>query len=551
MDPVGAHRGPLAAAHHLLLAVVALGACRARAPAAAPDAGATAAPISSPPALVVGWDPATGRGDVRHLLPSGDRLRTCFHCDYAGYTGGLVIGALEGSGLGFYPRAPIRGFRSINVLCAQDESIRDRATGTEWSYGWSENFGRGDDGARLVYRRGRVIEGGPSRVLLQSENAGGCYLVRKLAYTRAGVRWWILVTRVVNTCDHPIRMDLYTGDDPWIGLYRSAEGDVGWTPDGILEHEASVSPFIAGGFQDLGSRGRGEAAERFSGQANFFLLDPAQPLPDVALFANRFAHDAREIDPRQLLGVKDGKQTMIALNLGWTHRALPPGDGLTVAYALGLADVDPTGAPGALPRLPVITDADWSLWRSYVEELPRPRPPSAAAPVEFAAEEVRLDLRPGLLTVDATYVLRNPDPGGATLRIAYPVLVTRDQSPPAEVIVDGERLATTAPARSAVRAATVEASFPIEVPGRGLRRFHVTYRQALAGRRAAYLVTTARLWPAPIGRAVFVVRHPTALGPVRLDYAARASRRVERDGMVTHTIALHDFRPDREIELRW
>jgi hypothetical protein len=513
----------------LLGALLALGlpACRDRRP---PPLKPVAARAAAPAPLQIGWDPRTGKGDVRQHLASGDVLRVCFHCGFAGYTGGLVIGNFNGSGYGLYPKRPIRGFRMINVFCAQDESIWDHAEQAEYTYGWSENYGKGDDGKPLKYVRGRIVDSGPRTVVLQSENAGGCYRVTKVATTRAEVRWWIIATRITNTCDRPVRFDFFSGDDPWLGLYSSAEGDVGWTPDGLVRHERAygAGQFVAGGLYDLGEAG---STTGFSNQANFFLLDPATPLPDLALFANSFAHSRREIDPTRAL---DDKK-MRALNIGWTARTLAPGQGLTVAMALGLAE---TGAPGSIPRLPAIDAADWSVWRRHLKEDNSP----ASDAVQFAAELVELELDERQLTVVGSYHLRNPDASSQSLSIRYPFLVGDDRPAPATVLVDGKELPVRRDARSA------EVVFPVHVPPHGLARFVVRYTQRHSERRAGYMVTSALRWPRPIDRAVFVVRHPARM-PVTISYPTQ--HRERRGDTVVRWIVAQPFVPEREVELSW
>lgn len=508
-------------------------------PPAAPKTAApkTAAPKTTLPRLVLKWDPLTGKGDVRHHLASGDLLRTCFHCGYAGYTGGLVIGAHNGSGLGFYPRRPIHGFRQINVFCAQDESIWDRSEKREYTYGWSENFGKGDDGVRLRYVRGRIIERSPARLVLQSENAGGCYRVTKLAYTRATARWWIIATRITNRCNRPVRFDFFSGDDPWLGLYRSSDGDVGWTPSGLIRNERAlpVGAFTSGGIYDLGNRTLGQREGSFSNQANFFGLDPALPLPDLALFANRFAHAASEVDPRRPLNNK----TLTALNLGWVDRTLQPGQGLTTAFALGLAE---TGTPGTIPRLPAISVADWSVWRRHLKE---DLGSGAAGAIVFAAERVELELTPDALAVTGTYYLRNTGAAAAAMTIAYPILSARDRPAPASISVDGRSVAV----RSASGARHPAAHFQVRVPARGLARFVIRYTQRHSRRRAGYLVTSALRWPGPIGRAVFVIRHPSSMGRVKVSYPIA---RTQRFGKTTELLIVRQpFVPTRELELSW
>jgi hypothetical protein len=53
----------------------------------------------------------------------------------------------------------------------------------------------------------------------------------------------------------------------------------------------------------------------------------------------------------------------------------------------------------------------------------------------------------------------------------------------------------------------------------------------------------------PIGRAVFVVRHPKALGTVRLSYPPDRTRTV--GDMVEDVIVRQPFKPNRELEISW
>ena len=521
----------------LALGLAAILACQAKPEAhleQAPKVSEQKAPATpSSGRFTVDWSPATGKGLVVEHLASGDELRTCFHCKYPGYTGGLVIGSMDGSGMEFRPRRPLHGFSSINLFCAQDESIWDLDENAEYTYGWSENYGTGPDGKRLEYRGGKVLRQSGNEIVLASENAGGCYRVFKVALTRAESLTWFIATRIQNRCDRPVRFHFFTGDDPWLGLYASSEGDVGWTPDGLIRNEAVLDSgrLTVVGFYDLGNKALGQKEEGFSNQANFFALDPALPLPDFAAFANRFAHNAREVDARRPLDNK----TMTALNLGWTARSLAAGGSFDVTLALGMAA---TGEPGTTPRPPSFTDEDWSRWRSYL------RPTTRDEAVRFAAERVELDLHKGFVTVDATYHLFNPSPASQALAIAYPILVSRTRLPPETVEVDGRALKT-----QSGQPGQVAVDFPVEVPPQGLRSFRVRYQQPLRGREAVYLVTSALRWPNPIERAVFVVRHPSKWSKVTVSYPISHSE--TKNGQTAHTIVQQPFVPDREFAVRW
>lgn len=448
--------------------------------------------------LRVDWDTRTGRGVVLQQLRNGDRLRAAFQLRHPGSTGGLVLGS-------------------------QDESIWDHHQQTEYSYGWSENYGTGKDGLRLAYVSGQVLERGPDRVVLRSENAGGCYRVHKVAYTRLNAPWWIIATRIHNRCQRPLWFDLFSGGASRNGLYQSSDSDLGWTPRALVRHETALGPgqFTAGGFYDLGN------------QANFIQLDPATPLPEITLFANRLAHAADEIDPRRPLHNK----ALTALNMGWRQQSLGPGQALTVAFALGLAR---TGRPGSVPRLPPISLADWSAWRRHMP--PRSRHPGG---IQFAAELVELDLTRRALTVKGTYYLRSTEQGLTSLGITFPILTGPGRPAPASLLLDGKPVPVkqAAPGRA-------DARFAVSVPAKGLARFVVQYTQRHSGRQAVYMVTSARRWPTAITRAVFRLRHPRSMGPVKLAYEPDHSA-VAADGRQVHTVVRQPFAPDREMTLSW
>lgn len=483
------------------------------------------------------WDINTGRGDVRQYFSDGSVIRTCFHCKYPGYTGGLIIGNFGGSGSALYPKRAIRGFRMINIWCAQDESIWDRSEKAEYTYGWSENFQPKDGGKRLAYRRGRIVENNKERLVLQSENQGGCYRVTKVAYTKPGVKWWIIATRITNICKHTINFDFYTGDDPWLGTYKSSDGDVGWTPAGLVRHEKALEKglFSAGGFYDLGNKELGQKEGKFSNQANFFLLDPATPLPDLSLFANRFAHDKKDINPEKALNNK----SLTALNLAWKKKILKPNEGLTIAMAMGLAQ---TSDPGSIPRLPKITPEDWSIWRQYLKEGFVDKNSLLA---EFAAEKIMIKLSPSEMDLAGTYYVRNRSQSSTSIRISYPIDNDKHRPAPQTIDVDGKRLKVGSLIKNQYRGST----FPIHINKRSIKRFVIRYKQKHSQRKAVYMVTSARKWPTPITRAIFEIHAPLSMGKLQTSFTP--SYREMKGQTQVLTIVKDNFYPKKELVITW
>jgi hypothetical protein len=208
---------------------------------------------------------------------------------------------------------------------------------------------------------------------------------------------------------------------------------------------------------------------------------------------------------------------------------------MVVTLALGLAR---TGEPGSIPRLPPMDDGAWSTWRlhgSLTQE---------ADDVLFASERVELEVTEGQVAVSAEYYLRNASPNGQGLTIAYPILVSKQNLPPENVLVD-ERPLPVLPGQSG----QVYARFPISIPAHEIHSFRVRYQQRLLGHEAIYLVTSALRWPRPIDRAVFVIKHPAHWRNVTLSYPIL--RRATANGQTTLLSVMQPFRPDREIILRW
>lgn len=504
----------------------AVGAC-SRSPrsgvGASPDASSAAAVSSR---FEVGWDPRTGKGVVRQRFDDGAVASVCLHCGFPGYTGGLVIGSYSGSGFEYRPPKPQRGFDALNVFCAQDESIWDRASSEEYTYGWSENFGTGRDGRRLEYVSGQVDERGPERVVLRSRNRGGCYQVDKALLWPREARYLVIRSELRNVCEEPVTFDFWTGDDPWLGRYRSSEGDVGYTDRALVRVESRIEPraFRYGGVYDLGNTAAGEQEGAYSGAANFIMPRPGGRPPDRIYIANRFAHTDAEFTPGRPLDNK----SMLAFNLGWLAVELGSAESLSLVYALGLARSE--GAPQP-PEVPAIPEEHFRAFD------PAPSPHAA---MRFDFEHIELRLTAVELFVHGRYVLANDGDQPARIGIYYPFPVDELHPSPHRVSLDGHPLERWEPAG---------ATFGIQLPARGTTTFEAEYQQKHGGNKATYIVTSARRWGRPIRRAEFVVRYPKALREVQVSYPADERRELASE--VEHRFVRDDFMPTKDVVITW
>lgn len=500
--------------------------------------------LARPPSpFTIEWDPATGKGAVVQNLPGNGPLRACFQCRYPGYSGGLWLGSQNGPGFRWQPTASeAGGLPDVGLFCAQDESLVDLDNGTEYVPGWSENVGRGDDGVKLAYVGGAILDdgSGPDGLVLRSVNrAEGLEVVRYLSWPK-GAAFLIVATYLRNTGDRPRRMAFWTGDDPWVGRYQTSAGDIGWTAEGLVLNEARIpgASFGYGGIADLGNPALGDAPGDFSAVANVIMPDPNRPPPDVVYFANGFAHRDADVDPLRALE----PWTPTAINLGWTEIRLAPGAVVQFRYALGRADA--AGSDG-IPRPPAIPASAWrfdDVWHEAFREAgpppPAERPEGAGLPVAFAAEQIHLSIEPGRLSVDARYELANRTEGTQSVTLLYPFPLDADHPYPDRIEVEG------------VSWRRVDAGLAWRLglaPGE-TKVVNVRYSQECRRPAGRYIVTTTGRWGAPLGHASFEVRWPASLPDVRVSYpgveSAEGADRVLR-------FEARNFRPDRDLAVAW
>lgn len=491
-----------------------------------------------------GWDPATGKGSIRQRFDSGDVAQICLHCGFPGYTGGLVIGNYNGSGFEWIPSIPIRGYHSLNIFCAQDESIWDRSSNKEYTFGWSENFGTGEDGERLEYVSGAIEELVSERVVLRSKNRGGCYEVDKRLMWKQGATYVLIGTRVRNICNEAVQFDFWTGDDPWIGKYRSSEGDVGYANGMLVRFETKLesATFQFGGVYDLGNIESGEREGTFTGAANFIMPRPTLnlgghgslaapfapnstfPQPDNVYIANRFAHADAEIQPQKPLDNK----SMLALNLGWKSVSLTPQETVSFGYALGMAQSTGTAE---VPLAPEINAKEWTYLDGWSGPLDL---------VRFDSEMIELRVSERELDVVGTYVFANDGPETQRFGVSYPLPVDSMHPMPEWIELDGGRLSSLGASG---------AWFPIDVPAHGTRTFRIHYRQRHLDRTATYIVTSAATWRLPLRRAEFVVIYPKYMNGVKVSYPADSVKNVGAE--MQYRFVEESFRPKKEVEITW
>jgi|GEM_PF-3396059 hypothetical protein len=285
------------------------------------------------PLLELNYDPTKGQGYVLQHRPGGRGLMVNFSLyeEPGVRPRGLVVG---GRPQGFPPEANGVAFFDgegwWHLWCNANEGIGSTATGQvlephQWQY-LEGGLRRGLSSAELWSRHGLLLQGQP-------------LVIERRVLLRAYEDFFTLQIKIINRGERPVLYDYAYGDEPWVGRYGSAEGDVGWAPWGLVSTEQylDASRVSYAGFWDRGNPLVGEQGD-FSGYANFIQWSPRA---DEVYFSNSF-YQVRPARP-----LADRKERI--LNIVWKARRLEPGRSHTYTLRVGMARGD---ALSGLPRPP-------------------------------------------------------------------------------------------------------------------------------------------------------------------------------------------------------
>jgi len=238
------------------------------------------------------------------------------------------------------PRANLRYCFHALALDESGMSVRD---GAGWHHLWctvNEGIRLADDARvaappdwRLVGSRQVVATA--AQVVLESEHRLDLGASRLAMHRRAtflaGQPFFRLDVRYTNLGDRPAVLTYGYGDEPWVGRFGTADANVGWLRDGLVER--------AGRFSTRVQRWAG-VVDRRSGLANFIAWDG--PGPDLVYFNNHGG------PPSPAEAGAPLASNEISIGLEWQQRRLEPGGALAVQLVIGLA----APGPGGLPSLP-------------------------------------------------------------------------------------------------------------------------------------------------------------------------------------------------------
>ena len=298
--------------------------------------------------LKVEWNEAEGRGILRNRLADGTVLVTNFSRYLSGsgrYPQGLFIGGapaellnragdgreLNGSGMAWF-----NGTGWNHLWCNTNEGIISSASGRRytpavWTFLGSSVNRLSDDSVVLTSRHQVQVDAVP-------------LLIERQVTASPGEPYIRLRMTITNLGGIPGHYYYYYGDEPWIGDFGGARGDIGWTAAGLVKHETMVDPRTTShiGMVDYGNDAIGEG-RHFRMVANFIEWSADTP-PDIAFFANRSEGIAHAAETRAPLRGDER-----SLGMYWGPRTLAAAGTQTIDLVIGMA----TPATGmSLPHKP-------------------------------------------------------------------------------------------------------------------------------------------------------------------------------------------------------
>ncbi|MBI5190813.1 MAG: hypothetical protein HZA22_09070 [Nitrospirae bacterium] len=282
------------------------------------------------------WDEESGDGYVRDVKPDGTEVSTIFSRfvdDDGKVTHGLFLGgALPESiktptqdGYNHTGMSYFDGRAWRHIWCSANEAVQESLTGRivtpdTWRFLGSAVEKVSPTGLIISSRHEAMVDGVP-------------LLIKKTACFRAGDGYFVTHIDVTNSGPNPAVFSYAYGDEPWVGDYGTAAGNVGWTDGQVVETVGRVDTARHNyvGMFHYGNSLIGEG-HGYSLAADFIQWFGG-PKP-LAFFSN---------GPRQF--PKAGDTTPLAgeerfVGLQWGPVMLAPGRTERFTFALGMAPYD-------------------------------------------------------------------------------------------------------------------------------------------------------------------------------------------------------------------
>lgn len=291
------------------------------------------------------WDEQQGRGYVKNFFQDGRKLLinlSRFKNENGALSSGIFLGGglppgdpdysatdKDETGMSYYD-----GRRWYHIWCSVNEAVLSAAENSNPIYPQQWNF-----------IDSRVLENSSKNISIVSHHwfsmDGVPFFVEKYFFYETGDNYFTLITKIKNEGVRPMSFFYLYGDEPWVGHFGSARGNVGWSKEGFFKTEGEIDTKTNtfAGLLDYGNDLAGEG-HGYTGKADFIEWDK-NTRPDMAYFSNVAGRFTRANGVSRPLNSADSR----FLGLEWA-RTLKPSQSYSFTLAIGMASNNPkTGLP--------------------------------------------------------------------------------------------------------------------------------------------------------------------------------------------------------------
>ena len=300
------------------------------------------------PHLDLWWNEGDGEGYVRNYLGGNKVLMTSFsryqdsdnQRTHGLFIGGALPDALlddskNNSGMSYFD-----GEHWSHIWCNTNEGIGStvsphRYPPSAWRFLGSRVVSQTDEQVVVASYHELSVDGLPLRMERTME-------------MNAGVPDLELTIKLSNAGNGISQYFYYYGDEPWLGDFGSAAGDVGWVDGQLVEYETTIDPkkFSYAGMADYGSSVLGEGHS--FGHLSNFIAWSGPDRPDIVFFANQYSGFDQNRPVRVPL-----QGDARSIGMYWS-RTLFPGETKVMNLQIGMAEQD---AATGMPKLPTSVSA--------------------------------------------------------------------------------------------------------------------------------------------------------------------------------------------------
>ena len=260
------------------------------------------------------WNKRNGSGYIFNHNSDGTQLLTCFS-RFLDSQGAIPKGLFIGGGLPYS--------RHDDIELTMSATGMAHFNGKEWHHLWcnaNETIASGPDEkhdpSTWQFIGSKIVSSNDQKLILRSSHLipfkGTTLRMDRYAVFQADQNYLILMFNITNIGSMPTEYFYVYGDEPWVGEFGTASGNVGWSKEKLYYFEGAVNPQTNSyaGMYDKGNPYILGEKKSFTGMANFIQW-MGDNKPDLVYFSNKEGQFAEE---KEMIPLHSKDNRVIFLN---------------------------------------------------------------------------------------------------------------------------------------------------------------------------------------------------------------------------------------------